>query len=222
MTRSTALRRIGWAAILGILGAALLMPATSLATRPDPAHKIDICHRTDSNANPYVPMLVDIASSGYVENGHATRHLGPVWNPTLKDQHIKWGDIIPPYTYNDFTFPGLNWNDAGQAFYNNHCAIPASSKSPRTATEPPTQPPTTPPSQAPSTSPEQESISASASIAPSASVEGAHGTPRKTPPPTDTGPVAAPSTQAWQTLLGLVAGLLAIVLLATRPRPRHR
>ncbi len=45
---------------------------------------------------------------------------GPVWDETLKAQHIKWGDIIPPFKYSGGNFPGLNW-PAGQDIYENGC-----------------------------------------------------------------------------------------------------
>jgi hypothetical protein len=87
---------------------------------PDPnqvIQKVSICHRTNANTNPYVINEPD--ANGDV-SGHAG-HTGPVWNPTLKAQHIKWGDIIPPFTFNGGSFPGLNWDADGQAIYANDC-----------------------------------------------------------------------------------------------------
>jgi len=57
--------------------------------------KVDICHRTNSNQNPYVVNAPD--ASGDV-SGH-DGHDGPVWDDSLKENHIKWGDIIPPFKY---------------------------------------------------------------------------------------------------------------------------
>ena len=86
--------------------------------------KQTICHRTNSNTNPYVVNTPD--KNGDLD-GHAG-HLGPIWNDTLKDQHIKWGDIIPAFDYNDHGTPahfdGLNWTTEGQAIFNNGCVIP--------------------------------------------------------------------------------------------------
>lgn len=56
-------------------------------------------------------------------SGHAD-HTGPVWDATLKADHIKWGDIIPPFKFDGGTFPGLNWNDAGKAIDATDC-VPA-------------------------------------------------------------------------------------------------
>jgi hypothetical protein len=79
--------------------------------------KVTICHRTNSNTNPYVVNEPDVAG---VIDGHAG-HTGPVWDPTLKADHIKWGDIIPPFDYGDpgdpTHFPGLNWSSEGQDIY---------------------------------------------------------------------------------------------------------
>jgi uncharacterized repeat protein (TIGR01451 family) len=84
--------------------------------------KIRICHATDSNAHPYVDPVVNISSSGHLQGGHDTEHLGPLWPATGDDG--KWGDIIPPYTYGDFVYEGHNWTDEGQAIYNAGCKTP--------------------------------------------------------------------------------------------------
>lgn len=79
---------------------------------------ITICHRTNSNVKPYVAIGPSTAG---IANGHDTQHEGPVWDPTLKDRKIEWGDIIPPYTYMDVDYPGQNWGAAGQAIFANGC-----------------------------------------------------------------------------------------------------
>ena len=91
-----------------------------------PNHKVTICHRTDSNTNPYVIITVDTdAAGGGQDKGvgdHSHKHLGAVWTASLKASHTKWGDIIPPYTDDQgVSFPGLNWTTQGQAIYNNGC-----------------------------------------------------------------------------------------------------
>lgn len=82
---------------------------------------LTICHRTNSNVNPY--NEIGPATAG-VANGHDTQHEGPIWNPTLKGQGIEWGDIIPPYHYNNVDYPGQNWTAEGQAILANGC-VPA-------------------------------------------------------------------------------------------------
>jgi hypothetical protein len=54
--------------------------------------KVTLCHATASDTNPYVSITVNINSVEDAENvgGHGNHE----------------GDIIPPYTYNDFTFEG--------------------------------------------------------------------------------------------------------------------
>jgi hypothetical protein len=110
------------AAAGALVSATVLFAATSAGglIPPDPDEVIDsvqICHRTNSNQNPYIINEPD--ATGDV-SGHAD-HTGPVWNDTLKAQHITWGDIIPPFTFDGGTFPGLNWNAEGQAIYANDC-----------------------------------------------------------------------------------------------------
>ena len=119
--------------VVPFIAAALLLGAAVVGagalTPPDPnqvVDKVTICHRTNSNANPYVVITPN--ADGDV-SGHAD-HVGgdndgdgpgPVWNPTLKADHIKWGDIIPPFKWSGGDFPGLNWTTDGQAIYANDC-----------------------------------------------------------------------------------------------------
>lgn len=83
--------------------------------------KVEICHATSSHTNPYV--INEPNASGDVQ-GHAD-HDGPIWFPGIDED---WGDIIPPFTYEDNEgeqfFPGLNWDAEGQAIFANDCMIP--------------------------------------------------------------------------------------------------
>jgi uncharacterized repeat protein (TIGR01451 family) len=91
---------------------------------PNPGNNVTICHGTNSDKNPYVQESPNADADA---GGHAG-HTGPVWNSTLKASHTAWGDIIPPFDYNTKSgvqhFPGLNWNAAGQAIWNNGCNLP--------------------------------------------------------------------------------------------------
>jgi hypothetical protein len=126
-TPRTPLRRWAWIGAGLAVAGALVVPAMVSATpATDGEHKITICHRTDSNTNPYVVITVDTASadgSNQNETGgkgdHFLEHVGPVWNSTLKDQKIEWGDIIPPIPG---VHGGLNWNAEGQAIYFADCS----------------------------------------------------------------------------------------------------
>jgi hypothetical protein len=117
-------------AVVAMAATALVIAATSASA--DPVTKVTICHRTNSNTNPYVEITPDVAG---VLDGHAG-HTGPVWDPTLKADHIKWGDIIPPFDYMDGAtlkhFDGLNMDTLGgvdgktpgSAILDNGCVVP--------------------------------------------------------------------------------------------------
>jgi len=118
------MKRRRLAALLGALALTLSVGTTVSATA---AAKVSICHATDSNSNPYVNPNVNISSSGHLQGGHDTEHLGPLWPATGNDG--KWGDIIPPYTFQPaegplFVYEGHNWTTEGQLIYNNGCKIP--------------------------------------------------------------------------------------------------
>jgi hypothetical protein len=113
------------AIMLGVaLAAGVLAITTSAGGLVPPGDgivsSVEICHATRSNSNPYV--INEPAADGNV-SGHAG-HTGQVWEdvtPTLKQQGIQWGDIIPPFNYDGGSFAGLNWDAAGQAIYANDC-----------------------------------------------------------------------------------------------------
>jgi uncharacterized repeat protein (TIGR01451 family) len=118
------MKRHRLAALLGALALTFSL-ATAVSATSDA--KVTICHATDSNSNPYTNPNVNISSSGHLQGGHDTEHLGPLWPATGADG--KWGDIIPPYTFQPdegplFVYEGHNWTDEGQAIYNNGCNIP--------------------------------------------------------------------------------------------------
>ncbi|HUR52098.1 MAG TPA: hypothetical protein VMZ11_08240 [Mycobacteriales bacterium] len=111
--------------LLTIAGVSALVavpwPASAAASSGD---KQTICHATSSDTNAYV---VETPNKDGDVSGHAG-HTGPVWGPTLKGQHISWGDIIPPFDYpadgGVGHFPGLNWDADGQAWFANDCQVP--------------------------------------------------------------------------------------------------
>jgi hypothetical protein len=74
------------------------------ATKPDPDHKITICHATASASNPYVVISVDIASI-VGDSGHG--HSG-----------VNAGDIVPPFA---MVPDGINWDVDHQAIFANGC-----------------------------------------------------------------------------------------------------
>jgi len=116
---------LGALSVAALVGSSLAIGAT--AASGDPSANVTICHRTNSNTNPYVQITVDESAVDGLGGGndHLGAHTGPVWDPTLKEQHIKWGDIIPPFDMNGDPRPDpsliANW-PAGQAIFENGCA----------------------------------------------------------------------------------------------------
>jgi hypothetical protein len=110
-------------------GRAALLTAAAAASSTPNTPSVTLCHGTNSNTNPYVQITVDAAGAF---NGHLG-HTGPIWDPSLKAQHIQWGDIIPPFVFNGNTF-SLNWTPIGIAFWNNGCNIPSTITQTATAT----------------------------------------------------------------------------------------
>jgi hypothetical protein len=187
-----------------LIGNSVLVSASTehFSTKP-PGHKVTLCHATDADKNPYVLITVDIASAGEAKSakGHAA-HTGPIWQAGDQAKHIKWGDIIPPYTYFGFSFPGLNWTAAGMAILENGCKAesegtpPSPSQSPSSSpsespSSSPSESPSSSPSQSPSSSPSQ-SPSSSPSQSPSPSASG--GAPSPTPSASPTPISSTPST----------------------------
>ena len=199
MNKLKRLRAAGLAVILGGLGLMLGTVAAQATAPPD--HKVTICHATASATNPFVQISVDIASSGYLQAGHS----------------LHADDIIPPYTYGDFSYPGLNW-DA------DHIAICNASA----ATEPTPTPTNTVPT--PSPSPSQPSASPNPSPTPPAAGVNPSGSPS---PSTDATPapsgavlgeaLAATGSNNPLVALGLflvLIGLIAIAATAVTARRR--
>ena len=142
-------RGSGWLAAGVITAAALIGPGTAFATPPDPGHQVTICHRTNSDSNPYVVITVDYsgADGSLVHdsgNGDHTNHLGPVFDfdnqPPPPHNEDQWGDIIPPYDWAGDehhapgSYPGLNWTAQGQAIWNAGCGQPTTTSQTTTAT----------------------------------------------------------------------------------------
>lgn len=242
-------RAAGWLATAGLLGAALIAPSITLATAPTD-HQVTICHRTDSDANPYLMESVDIASSGHLQGGHDTEHQGPIWDATLKAQKIQWGDIIPSYTYQGFSYVGQNWTDQGQAILAAGCTIPTttttttsqttSSETAASTTADTTSQTTTSSADTTQTTSSETTAATTANTTsqatsadttsattttagPNGAVLGETGVPQITPPPTDTmAQHGTPVDGSWRMLLLLAAGILGSLLVLTPATARRR
>ena len=83
--------------------------------------KVTICHRTASASNPYVKIEVDDDAVNGKSNGdHYLEHTGPIFPD--KDEHGKWGDIIPPLPG---VHSGLNWLEGQALLEDDDCIVPA-------------------------------------------------------------------------------------------------
>ena len=109
-------------------GVSLAFSSSHVVKAGAPPFKVQICHATNSETNPYTQNDVSFNSIAKAQSvdGHGA-HTGPIWAPGDKAADITWGDIIPPYDYpyeTTFHYSGMNWSDLGKAFYNNGCNIP--------------------------------------------------------------------------------------------------
>lgn len=90
--------------VMGFGSAAMATGDVSLTG--DNKHRI--CHATGSSSNPFVSIE---PSKAGVFNGH------------LGKGHQSGEDIVPPFEYKGVTY-SQNWDAAGQAIFNNGCALP--------------------------------------------------------------------------------------------------
>ena len=124
------LKRLLVTAALVVAAGSMVGVSTVNAEKDQPAgneDNITICHRDNAANKPYVSITVDKnALNGGGKDDH-TSHTGPVASSfavatALKKDHIKWGDIIPPFD----SYPGYNWTAEGQAVYESDCKFPTS------------------------------------------------------------------------------------------------
>jgi LPXTG-motif cell wall-anchored protein len=181
---------------MGVAVVAVPMLAISASATPSGSdgHKVTICHRTNDVKKPYVQETVDIASTGLLKSGH-NDHDGSVFAPGMKDDHDKWGDIIPAYTYKisdrkTFTFAGLNWDADGKAIWNAGCKVVVATPTETTPSGDPSEEESTP-----ATDPSAEESQPATDPSPVESSPATDPSPEESTPATDPSPVeSSPAT----------------------------
>jgi hypothetical protein len=80
---------------------------------------VALCDATTITWSPYVYTTVVIDSLEAAQNvGGYGDKVGPIFNPHAPQ--TTWGDIIPPFNYGEFSYPGLNWTTTGQLIFKGH------------------------------------------------------------------------------------------------------
>jgi len=111
--------------LAAVVCALAVFPAITIGAHTrtaEPPTKVRICHATSSESNPFVENEPAIGNNGDLNGGHLDHD----------------DDIIPPYTYVDKNgdtqaYPGKNWDDEGQAIWENGCkpVVPPEPPKPR-------------------------------------------------------------------------------------------
>ena len=147
---------------------------------------VNLCDATTINWSPYAytTVTIDSLDAATTVGGYASK-TGPIYDPHAPQP--SWGDIIPPFTYGEFSYPGYNWTKTGQQVFHGH-----NKSHPNGCVDDLEWPPTPSPSPSPSRS------------------------PHKTPPPTSDGPSVGGNTGGTAftggNFTGTFVGLMALVL----------
>ena len=140
-TRVTTLLRAIAAITLAAAAVPLAAGAATASQGGADDHKVTLCHRTNSENNPYVVITIDKA--GVFRTGHDGHDEGGVYQPGDKANGVRWGDIIPAFDYYASPqaeqagtlshYDGLNNTAAGLDVLANGCQVPGEGEQPEPA-----------------------------------------------------------------------------------------
>jgi hypothetical protein len=93
-------------------------------TTPTVSTLVALCHANNNDKQPYVVRNIAPSANGALQ-GHE-KHAGSIWEPGMKADHDKWGDIIPDFYYRDKDgltkhFLGMNWTLEGRGVFESGC-----------------------------------------------------------------------------------------------------
>jgi uncharacterized repeat protein (TIGR01451 family) len=137
-TGVTTLLRAAAAITLAAAAIPLAVGAATASQGGADDHKVTLCHRTNSENNPYVVITIDKA--GVFRTGHDGHDEGGVYQPGDKANGVRWGDIIPAFDYyaspqderagTHSHYDGLNNTAAGLDALANGCQVPGEGEQP--------------------------------------------------------------------------------------------
>jgi hypothetical protein len=80
---------------------------------------VNLCDATTINLNPYTytTVTIDSLETAQTVGGYASK-TGPIYDAHAPQ--TSWGDIIPPFTYGQFSFAGYNWTTTGKQVFHGH------------------------------------------------------------------------------------------------------
>ena len=106
--------------VMVVCGLAIaLLPMGSATAQVTPPVTVNLCDATTIKWNPYTytTITIDSPETAATVGGYAAK-TGPIYDAHAPQP--SWGEIIPPFTYGDFSYPGYNWTTKGKQVFLGH------------------------------------------------------------------------------------------------------